>query len=343
MLSRLSSPLQILDSFSDAMKAFTFAVKAHAIKTIAVAIAILAASVIAMSFISPGKLWNAIGAITVLSGVIIGLMVALSKLDSADGGTGNVVKLTVLVAAISVSLLILAATLKIIESIDPDNAVMAFAGFGAILAAMLSVLLIYSSLSKHGLAGSDIAQLGVMLLAMSASMLIMAMVVKTLGGLDLTTIKTGGLCIAAFAGLMAGIIIVTKFAGPYIQNLAKTLLAMAAAMLIMVLVVKQIAKMEVDDIKKGVKAMIAFSVVIAILVVITQSAGNDAGSIGGCLLAISAAMLIMVFVVKLMSKMEPGAIAKGIGCKGSRLDSSRGIFGYSGNGCYMHINGLLEA
>lgn len=313
-LEALSSPLQILDSFSDAMKSLTFAVKAYAIKSIAIAIAILAASVIAMSFVSPGKLWNAIGAITVLSGVIVGLMIALSKLDGGEDGNKQVVKLTALVMAISVSLLILAVTLKIIESINPDNAVRTFAGFGAILAAMLSVLLIYSSLSKHGVAGSDIAKLGVMLLLMSASMLIMAMVVKMLGGLDLKTIATGGLCIVAFAGLMVGLIAMTKLAGAYIQNLAKTLLAMAASMLIMVLVVKTIAKMEVDDIKKGLQGMLAFSVVIAILVAITQLAGNDAGSIGGCLLAISAAMLIMVLVVKIMARMEPGAIAKGLIC-----------------------------
>ena len=71
---------KILKGFSKVLNSFAFSIKVKALKDVAIAIGILLAAVALLTFVDQGKLWSAVGALVVISAVLVGVMIAVDKL-----------------------------------------------------------------------------------------------------------------------------------------------------------------------------------------------------------------------------------------------------------------------
>ena len=308
----------VFNQFAATLKVKRFEIISKGILNLAMAIGVLAASIYVLSNIEPAKLWTAVGAIAALAAIMGVLAFAMSKMSGASASIGkDGVKISgVKTALISlgVTLLLMAATVKMLGSLNPEQAKQGFLGLAGLVAAIGIVLLAFGTLVK-GKQAQNIDKFGKTLIKMSAAMLLMVVVIKLIGGMSVSEIAKGVACIAAFGGIMVGLIALTKLAGKNIDKVGGTLLKMSAAMLVMVVVIKLISGMSLGEIVKGVVCIAAFGGIMAGLVALTKLAGGkDVGKIGTTILSMAAAMAVMAITIKLVAGMSLGEIVKGVVC-----------------------------
>lgn len=295
-------------------KSMSTRLKAAALKDIAISIAILAGAIIALTFIKPDKLWEAVYVVTALATILVALAVATELISKASikigkgGVSANNLKVGLL--AIGGTLLLLAITVKLIGSLDPEQAEQGFRGLAYLIVAVAAVFAAYGLLVK-GKAAQNIDKAGKMLLKMSISLLILVAVVKLIGGLSMSEIVKGVAFLIAFS-LFVGILVeVTKTSGKNIDKVGGMLLKLTISMLLLIAVIKLVNKLTPAEMIKGVLFAYAFSLFVLALVTIAKNANRDMPKIGSMLLAMSTSMLIMVAVVKLIGTLSPEEMIKG--------------------------------
>lgn len=304
-----------IKSFSKVLKSFAFSIKAKALKNIAISLAILVGAIVVLSFVDVSKLWNAVAIIGALAVILGILVVATNKMASASATIGkNGAKIggfkTGLIA-MGAALLLLAATVKMVGNLKPEQAKQGFIGLAGLVVALGAVFAAYGLLVK-GKSAQNIDKAGKMLLKMSVSLLIMVGVIKLISGMSEGDLNRGGAAIVAFVGIVALLVSITKLSGKGIDKLGGMLIKMSVSMLLMVAVMKLVAGMSDREIEKGATAILAFVGIIALLVAVTKiGRDKDLAKLGGTLLAISTSMLLMVGVIKLVSGLSPEEMVKG--------------------------------
>lgn len=319
-LNNISKPFaefgDVLDAFQGALKSFSLNLKAKALKSIAIAIAILAASVIALSFVDYGKLWSAVGAIVVLGIVLGGLAVVLDKVlmkglkpkDAAKFG-----QIALMLLAISASILLMAIALRKIASIKPESFGQAIEGIVVVIGSMLAALILISALNKYG---GNIDKAGETFFKMAAAMLVMGIVVKIMGGISDKKLKQGLKAILAFGGIIVGLMAATKLLGgndKSIDKIGKSISKIATAMLLMAAVALITGNMNPKKLKQGIIAITAFGAIIVGLMAATKliSGSKNVEKIGSAIMGVGTALLLMAFTAMLLSGISVGNLVKG--------------------------------
>lgn len=299
---------KVIKSFSKVMNSYALSIKAGALKSIAIAIGILAASVFLLAQLDTAKLWSSIGAIAALAVVLGTLSLAVGKFgpDKALSFSG----FALAVVGISASLLIMASAMKKLSSINPDQYAQTLTGFVTIVGSMAAIIAVYGQLVK-GPAAANIAKVGTMMLGLSTSMLLMIGVIKLISGLSTEELVKGGAAITAFMGIVGMLAVITNISRGTTAKLGSTMIQLSVAMGLMVGVIKLISGLSAGELIKGGVAITAFVGILGLLTIITNFGAGQATKLGTTLLAMSASMLIMVGVTKLISGMSAGEILKG--------------------------------
>ena len=175
---------------------------------------------------------------------------------------------------------------------------------------------------KLSKASADIGKDGVSLeglktglLQIGAALLMLAIAIKIMGKLNPDEAKQGFL---ALAGMAAGMLVFIGLLGKIakksgdVSQFGKSMILMAAAMLIMTIVLKRIAKMEPEDVVVGIMVMEAFVLLLAQMGLAQRAAGKGEKKFGSTMLAMAASMAIMAGVIKLISTIDPEDIVIGL-------------------------------
>lgn len=167
-------------------------------------------------------------------------------------------------------------------------------------------------LSKTGL---SLKGLNVGLIGMAATLLILAGTVKILGKMSPDEIKRGFLGLAgaivammAVMGMLAGMSLIAKEAD--VAKIGGIFIKLSIALLLLIAAVKIIANLSEDEMDKGAKVVTAFAGMVMLLIVATRLAGSGIESVGDMMIKISAALLLMVGVAKLIAGMTWGEMGK---------------------------------
>lgn len=288
-------------------KAKAMEMRSAALLNLAKAIALFTASVIALTFVDPGKLWEAVKIIAALSAILVALSFAMEKISGASVEVNkNGAKLggfkTGLIA-IAGSLLILAVVVKIIGSMDMEQAKQGFLGLLGLAVVISSVLAIYGTLVK-GKAAQNITKAGGMLIKLSIALLLMVGAAKLIAGMSTDEMKNAAKGISAFVAVVGLIMAIGMIPGKNVKNIGKMMLNISVALLLMVGVAKLINTMSWDEMGKaaaGIAGLIAF---IAILMTIAMIPGKNVDKLGTMLLGISGAIMILALTAKLIVGME---------------------------------------
>lgn len=312
----------VLDNFAGTLKAFSLNLKAKAIKEIAIAIAILVGSLAVLTLLNPDRLFSSILIIGVMAGVLAALMFVMDKYGGKGGvkESLNLGALSVALIGMGLAIMMIAAATKMMGNMDEDAASQGIAIVSTLMLE-LGLLLVAFGIFTNGRQSKNIDKAGKLFTKLAVAMLLLAIVVKIIGGMEeealtRSMIVVGG-GIVLLGGVVAGLIALSKFAGNKIASVTKMLTKVAVAMLILAVVVKMMAKMEPEDMKRGAAGLTMLVVAIAGLILSTKAVGkNDISSLGGTLLKISIAIGILAIVAKSIAKMswgEMGKAAAGIG------------------------------
>lgn len=293
----------LLDGVRGSLEAWQQNLKSKTLLTIAIAIGVLAASLVVLSLIDSKKLTFALAAITGLMLNLMGAMAAFSKF-------GGATLASLALIAIAASLLIMAKAMSVLSDIDPDDM---GAGIVAIYKLMAGLVIFskFMSTGGLGLVGGAIG-----LVAFAVSLRVLAGAVKFLGELDPLTLTNGligvGVMLAEIAVFMK--LVDGAGVGP---GAGLGLLIITGAILILSVAVERFGELDTGVMQKG---LIALGVVLTELALFTQLTGDGdmiATALGMTILA--AAMFLLVEVISRLGELDTEVLTKGLTAMGGAL------------------------
>ena len=313
----------VLNSTSKVLNSFALNIKAKALKDIAISIAILVGAIIALTFFDTKELWKAVGVVAALAAILIGLAWATDKLANSSVSIGkngaSINNLKAGLLAIGGALLLLAVTVKLIGSLDPDQAKQGFIGLAGLIVAIAAVFAAYGLLVK-GKAAQNIDKAGKMLVKLSISLLLLVAVVKLVGKLEWSEMIKGAAFLGGFLAFLTLFMLISKIGKDrVIEKIGKSILKISIALLLLVIVVKLVSKLDYGEMIKGAAFLGGFLAFLTLFVLISKIGGKEIPKIGRTLLAMSTSLLILVAVVKLVGMLEYDEMLKGAAFLGGFL------------------------
>lgn len=289
----------ILDSVRGCFEAYQTQLQAGTLLKIASAIAILTASLIALSLVDSEKLNVALGAITVLFAELLASMAVFNKIS---GQATGVMKSVTAMLGIATAVLILASALKKIADLDAKQLTTGLIGVAGLTAMMVAAAKAMSSNSKTIIKGAT------QMVIFAAAIKILASVCEQLAKLDWNQLAKG---LVGVGVLLAEITAFTKLTGNA-QNVISTgvaLIAIAAAMKILASAVKDFSTMQWGEIARGLTAMAG---ALAAITVAVKFMPNNMAGIGAGLVIVSAALVVLSTALEKMGNLSWEQVAKGL-------------------------------
>lgn len=291
----------ILDSVRGCFEAYQNQLQAGTLLKIASAIAILTASLIALSLVDSEKLNVALGAITVLFADLLGSMAVFNKIS---GQVTGVMKSVTAMLGIATAVLILASALKKIADLDAKQLTTGLIGVAGLTTMMIAAAKAMSSNSKTIIKGAT------QMVIFAAAIKILASVCEQLAKLDWNQLAKGLVGVGILLAEVSLFLRTAKFSGKSITT-ATGIVILSAAIKVLASACKDFGEMKWEDIGKGLASI---AVLLAEITAFTKLTGNAQNviSTGVALIAIAAAMKILASAVKDFSTMQWGEIARGL-------------------------------
>ena len=309
---------KVLKSFSKVLNSISWDIKAKALLKMAIAIAVLVAAIWVLTQIDDiGKLWNAVGVIVVLAGVLIGLSIAMSKLSSAsvafdaESKKVNIEGVQNSLLKIGIAILLVAAAVKMISGLKPEEAKQGFIGLAGIMGGMLVFLSAMGKLSgRKGIKYID--RIGKMMLKLSFAMMLMVTICKLIGKLSAEEMLKGAAFAAAFTIFVNSITKVAKSSGKNVGKVGTMVIGVIVAMTLMVHVCKLAGQLSAEEMLKGAAFATAFVFFVRELITTTKFVKkHQIAKLSALLLSVSFSLVKLVSVCKLVGLLSVDDMIKG--------------------------------
>lgn len=291
----------ILDSVRGCFEAYQNKLQAGTLLKIASAIAILTASLIALSLVDSEKLNVALGAIATLFAELLASMAVFNKIS---GQATGVRKSVTAMLGIATAVRILASALKKIADLDAKQLTTGLIGVAGLTTMMVTAAKAMSSNSKTIIKGA------IQMVIFAAAIKILASVCEQLAQLDWNQLAKGLVGVGVLLAEISLFLRTAKFSGKSITT-ATGIVILSAAIKVLASACKDFSEMKWEEIGKG---LVSIAVLLAEVTAFTKLTGNAKHviSTGVALIAIGAAMKIFASAVKDFSGMQWDEIARGL-------------------------------
>lgn len=294
-------------SISKVLDAKAFETAASALEKIAKSIAILAVAVLILANVPEENLYRSVGVIVVLSIVLSMLSKAVTKIQAAsariDKDGVKIAGLKTGLLTITAALLALGVVVKMMSGLTPDKMKQGFVGLAGVIGAVIVLLLALQLLAL--IPSKNLDLIGPMMLKVAGVIGIMALVCKLVSGLTPEDMANGAIFAGGFLAFMAILNLIALMPSTNIDKIGGMLLKVSFALVLMVGVVKLASMLDLDTINAARPFMTGMLLFILCLQIIALIPGNGFNKLGSTLMGISVALVIMVGVVKLASKLDP--------------------------------------
>ena len=285
-------------------KSASFVMNTAGLVNIAKAIAILVACIIALTLIDPGKIWNAVGVITVLTGLLFVMYKMVNKLadDKFKDNIGKVLKGGTLLA-LGIMMVLIAQAIKILSGIEWDGLARAGAGLGGFLAFLTLVFLASKLIGRKGtaLVGFD-SMLG----KLGLCLLLMAVTAKILGTIEFKEFLRASAGLVVFGGFIIALMWATKLIKAeekQLDSFARILGKLGLCVLLMSVAFKLLSTIKWEKFKSAAAGMLVFALFIGAIVGVSNllmaeehqldSFARILGKLGWCVLLLSLSFKIL--------------------------------------------------
>jgi tape measure domain-containing protein len=314
----IKSTTKVVKGFSNILNGVAFNIKADAIKTLGETLLLVVGAMVVLKLFKPAELWNAVGVIAALAVILGVLAFAMNKISTASATIGkdgiDIKGLSSGLIGIGLAILLLGLTVKMIGSMNPDQAIQGFAGLLGIVTAIALVIAAFGLLVK-GKSAENIDDFGQTVAKIGVALLLMAVVAKILGDMDRGALIQGGIAMAAFVGIIVGLMAATKLisGSKNVDTIGSTLMKIAAAIGIMAIVAKMLGDMDRETLIQGGIAIVAFGGILVGLMAATKliNGSKNVDTIGSALLKMALAIGVMAIVAKMLGNMDPAEIIQG--------------------------------
>ena len=293
----------IFGTVKDSLESLQKSVKADTLKKIAIAIGVLAASLLVLSMIDPKRLTSALVAITVLFGELMGAMAIFEKIAGKSKGA---LKSVGVMIAMSTSVLILASALKKISDLEWNQLAIGLTGILGLMAIVVSAAIAMGKYGKKLKSGA--AQMVIMATALK----ILASVCGELSQYSWLELGKGlsgiGGMLLAFAGFQ---FLMKQIKPTKLLRSATSLVIIGAALEIFADVCSKFGQMQWPDLGKAGAAIAGILAICAGFELLSGMSGNILAS-SAALVIMATALNLMVPVLQSLGSMSVDEIVKGI-------------------------------
>ena len=293
----------IFGTVKDSLESLQKSVKADTLKKIAIAIGVLAASLLVLSMIDPKRLTSALVAITVLFGELMGAMAIFEKIAGKSKGA---LKSVGVMIAMSTSVLILASALKKISDLEWNQLAIGLTGILGLMAIVVSAAIAMGKYGKKLKSGA--AQMVIMATALK----ILASVCGELSQYSWLELGKGLSGISGMLLAFAGFQFLMKQIKPTkLLRSATSLVIIGAALEIFADVCSKFGQIQWPDLGKAGAAIAGILAICAGFELLSGMSGNILAS-SAALVIMATALNLMVPVLQSLGSMSVDEIVKGI-------------------------------
>ena len=252
-------------------------------------------------------------AIVALGGSIA--LMGTAKPERLNAVGTNMIKLGAGFVLMASSLVVLARAILMIASVKPDDLARSMNAVGQGIVLLTTAMAVLGAGAKIG---ADYSGVGKNILLMATALIPLALAIKILGTMDLDDLAKGlgavAIGLGVLAGAMAGLGYIQGMGGSYGKS-AAAIMAFATAMVLLAVPIKVLGGMDLDDLAKGVGALVitlgAFAGAMALF---SKFNGQFAGMLmaSAAILLFATAAVALTIPIKVLGGMDLNSLAKGL-------------------------------
>lgn len=315
----------VLNTAGDTLKAFQNKVNAEVLKSIAISIGILAASLFLISRVKPENMGKSLAAVALLFGELTAILGIMSG-KKMTAGKAELLTLSGALIGMSVAISILAGALAKLTESAKDTWVFAKATF-AIIAILVALEKVGVALSTK-VGEKQVMKLALVFLSLATAVRILASAFEAFKGIGWTEFAMGIASLIIGIGAITGSIAVMKAVPGQLSSVASSLIAFGLALSALILPIKILGEMDPKDLQQGLitTAKLLVGVVASIsgisiamkgfagisrkgMMAITQ--GSLAG-LAKSLLALSISISLLVVPLRILGGLPMDQITQGL-------------------------------
>lgn len=290
---------KMFGELGDTLKAFQLKLKAEAIMKIAIAMAVLTASLVVLAMIDPDKLMGALMAVALGFALLTGTLSALGRISDDLKGGLSINLLVLAMFGLAATMILLAIAVKMFAKTPLTDIIKG-------ILAMTVILMAFTEAAKRMPKSTDIVGMAVGIFFLGMAVKKMAGAVVSLGQLSWGEIVKG---LTAFTAIM---LLMTQVLGNLPENMGgrlKGMLLFSFALGNMAITVKMLGSMDIPSLAQG---LLAFGLIMESITRTANSMPTNMQAVAGVLFAISVALVAMTFALTVLGKLPILELAKGV-------------------------------
>lgn len=292
---------------TDTLKSMQQQVKSKVILNIAIAVGILAASLVALSLLDSGKLTVALGGITVLFTELVGSLAILEKIMAKDAfSSGKLIAISIGMMGIATAMLILSTAVTILSKLSWDQLARGLVGVGVGLGILVGAMYLFSKVPLTGL----ILGSGALVIA-SVGLVILASALKILATLSWDQI---GRAMVALGGALVILAIGLTLMAASLPG-AGALIIASVGLLALGLALQMMSQLSWDDIGRSMVALAGALLILSVGLTLMDASLPGAAS----LVVAAGGLLILGFALQQIAKLSWDAIGRSMVVLGGSL------------------------
>lgn len=299
-----------IGSLSSAIKSFNQESKADQFIKVAFGIALLAGALYLIGQIEPKRLWDSVGALGALAGgmiVLTGVLTGVSKvitpgmLEILEGLASSMMKIAIAVG-------ILAGAVWVLSSVDPAKMWNAVGGLAVV---MLSLVAAMAGIGKLA-SGGGLIKASFAIMSVATAVMMMSFAIKMFAGIPWSTIEDGLMKMVSVMGPLVLSLVAIGYVSKNMAGVGAAIIGMAGAILILAYAIKVFAGMDANDLNTGMTAVMTLMLTMSAAILIMSKAASKAPIAAVGMVAFAAAIVILAFAVKMLSELDPSAMAASV-------------------------------
>lgn len=315
----------VLNTAGDTLKAFQNKVNAEVLKSIAISVGILAASLFLISRVKPENMGKSLAAVALLFGELTAILGIMSG-KKMTAGKAELLTLAGALIGMSIAISILAGALAKLTGAAKDTWVFAKATY-AIKSLLVTIGLVGIALS-HGVGDKQVMKLAILFLSLATAVRILASAFQAFDGISWTEFGMGIASLILGIGAITGSIAVMKVVPGQLRSVASSLIAFGLAMSALILPIKILGEMKANSLQQGLittaKLLVGVVASISALSIATKGFAGISGkgmlaitqgSLAGVaksLLALSISISLLVVPLRILGALPMKQITQGL-------------------------------
>lgn len=294
-----------INTVGDSIKSFNKSIKARTLLTMAAAIAILAGSMVLLSYVNPDNFVLSFAAVTTFLAELTLVMQSLDKLDGSGIGSATV-GLVLLSSAVAI---MAAAVSSISKNVDNSNVL---AVLGSLVAIVVGLVGAAVTISKYVSNPGQLIATSIGLIILASAFKVMSKAIEAFGAMDPTTLTNGLKGLGLMLAEVALFIRTAKL--DQLKRGKKVITEIAISLLIMVGAVAILGNMQVDKLIVGLASVAALLVSLGIAVALMKNANTS--KVGPTVLAMALALNMLIIPIAALGSMDTNKLTQGLAAMG---------------------------